>query len=58
MNQMLSNLDIETNGQGFTDITQDINFWIRNKKLRQGILLVFLKHVLLIAHTKKQKKNL
>jgi len=44
MKQMLSNLDIETNGQGFTDITQDINFWIKNRKLKQGILLVFLKH--------------
>ena len=44
MKQMLSSLDIETNGKGFTDITQDINFWIKNKKLKQGILLVFLKH--------------
>ena len=44
MKQMLSSLDIETNGKGFTDITQDINCWIKNKKLKQGILLVFLKH--------------
>jgi len=44
MKQMLSNIDIKTNGQGFTDITQDINFWIKTKKLKQGILLVFLKH--------------
>ena len=42
--QILSNLNFETNGQGFTDITQDINLWIKNKKLKQGILLVFLKH--------------
>ena len=41
---MLSNLDFMTKGQGFTDITQDINLWIKNTKLRQGILLVFLKH--------------
>ena len=44
MKQILSNLDFETNGQGFTDITKDINLWIKNQKLRQGILLVFLKH--------------
>ncbi len=44
MEQMLSNLDFMTKGQGFTDITQDINLWIKNTKLRQGILLVFLKH--------------
>ena len=44
MKQVLSNLDFETNGQGFTDITKDINIWIRSKKLKQGILLVFLKH--------------
>ena len=44
MKQILSNLDFETKGQGFTDITQDINFWIKSKKLKQGILLIFLKH--------------
>ena len=44
MEQILSTLDFETKGQGFTDITQDINQWIKNKKLKQGILLIFLKH--------------
>ena len=44
MKQVLSNLDFKTNGQGFTDITKDINHWISYKKLKQGILLVFLKH--------------
>ncbi len=44
MKQMLSNLIYETKGQGFTDITKDINLWIKNKKLKQGILLLFLKH--------------
>ena len=44
MKQMLSNLDFETKGQGFTDVTQDINNWIKNKKLKQGILIIFLKH--------------
>ena len=41
---MLSNLNFYTNGEGFTDITQDINIWIKDKKLKQGIILVFLKH--------------
>ena len=44
MKQVLSHLDFETNGQGFTDITKDINIWIKNKKLKKGILLIFLKH--------------
>ena len=44
MKQMLSNLDFETKGQGFTDITKDINIWIKNKKLKQGIIIIFLKH--------------
>ena len=44
MKQVLSNLDFETSGQGFTDITKDINRWIKDYKLKQGILLIFLKH--------------
>ena len=44
MKQALSKLDFETNGQGFTDITNEINLWIRNQKLKEGILLLFLKH--------------
>ena len=44
MDQILSTLDFETKGQGFTDITKDINDWIQDKKLQKGILLIFLKH--------------
>ena len=44
MEQILSTLDLETKGQGFTEITKDINNWIQSKKLKKGILLVFLKH--------------
>ena len=44
MEQILSTLDFETNGQGFTDITQEINHWIQCKKLQKGILLIFLNH--------------
>ena len=44
MEQILSTLDFETRGQGFTDITKDINGWIQYKKFQKGILLIFLKH--------------
>ena len=44
MKQVLSNLDFKTNGQGFVDITKDLNLWIQNQKLKKGILLIFLKH--------------
>ena len=44
MKQILSTLDFKTQGQGFTDITKDINHWIQNNKLKKGILLIFLKH--------------
>ena len=44
MNQILSTLDFETNGQGFTDITKNLNLWIKHQKLKKGILLIFLKH--------------
>ena len=44
MEQILSTLDFETKGEGFTDITKDINNWIKYKKLNKGILLIFLKH--------------
>ena len=44
MEQILSTLDFKTKGQGFTDITKDINNWIQYKKFQKGILLIFLKH--------------
>ena len=44
MEQILSTLDFETKGQGFTEITKDINDWIQYKKFQKGILLIFLKH--------------
>jgi secondary thiamine-phosphate synthase enzyme len=44
MEQIFSTLDFKTEGQGFTDITKDINNWIKCKKLQKGILLIFLKH--------------
>ena len=44
MEQILSTLDFETKGQGFTNITKDINDWIQYKKFQKGILLIFLMH--------------
>tara|TARA_Y100001968_G_scaffold255926_1_gene242183 strand:+ start:922 stop:1410 length:489 start_codon:yes stop_codon:yes gene_type:complete len=44
MEQVLSTLDFETKGQGFTEITKDINSWIQKNNLKKGMLLVFLKH--------------
>ena len=44
MEQIVSTLDFKTKGQGFTNITKDINHWIQKKKLKKGILLIFLKH--------------
>ena len=44
MKQIFSNLDFKTKGQGFTNITKDINLWIKDKKLNKGILIIFLKH--------------
>ena len=44
MEQVLSNLDFTTNGQGFIDITQDINLWIKKNKFKTGIVIIFLKH--------------
>ena len=44
MKQISSNLDFDTNGQGFIDITKEINQWVENQKFKEGILLIFLKH--------------
>ena len=44
MEQILSTLNFDTSGQGFTEITKDINNWIQNNNLKKGILLAFLKH--------------
>ena len=44
MKQISSNLNFDTNGQGFIDITKEINLWVENQKFKEGILLIFLKH--------------
>ncbi|WP_320667284.1 secondary thiamine-phosphate synthase enzyme YjbQ [Prochlorococcus sp. MIT 1307] len=44
MKQILSELSIETPGEGFIDITSEINKWIIKNKFHQGILVLFTKH--------------
>ena len=44
MEQVLSELIIETTGEGFIDITSDINNWISSKKIIKGILIIATKH--------------
>ncbi len=44
MKQILSELKIETHGEGFIDITSTINKWIATNKISQGILVLSTKH--------------
>ena len=44
MQQILSTLSIESSGEGFTDITSEVNQWIINNKVIQGILVLSLQH--------------
>ena len=44
MEQIISNLMFKTNGEGFTNITSDIENWIYKQKLNTGILLLSIKH--------------
>ena len=44
MKQVLSTINFNTKGQGFTDITDEINIWIKKTQFKKGILLIFLKH--------------
>jgi len=42
--QITSEIIINTNGEGFTDITFEIENWIKEEKVRTGLLLIFCKH--------------
>ena len=44
MDQIISELQFETLGEGFIDITNEINKWINSKKILQGILVLSTKH--------------
>ena len=44
MDQILDNLIFKTNGEGFKDITSDINLWIKGNCIEQGILVISIQH--------------
>ena len=44
MNQLLSEISIKTQGEGFTDITSNINNWIKDNEINQGIIVISTKH--------------
>ena len=44
MNQAISETKIQTNGQGFIDITKNINEWIHSIGIIKGIIVISLQH--------------
>ncbi len=44
MEQFLSELSLATHGEGFIDITNDINNWIKKNKIQKGIIVITSKH--------------
>ena len=44
MEQLTAELSIRTKGEGFTDITETLNKWIKENKIKQGILVLTSKH--------------
>ena len=44
MEQFISQLSIDTKGEGFTNITEAINRWIQVNKISTGILVITSKH--------------
>ena len=44
MKQFISQLSIQTEGEGFTNITDRINRWIKVNKISDGILVITCQH--------------
>lgn len=44
MEQFISELNFDTNGEGFINITATIKEWIYKNRINKGILILFLKH--------------
>ena len=42
--QLLDELVIQTKGEGFTDLTSDLNEWIKNSEIKQGVLNIIVLH--------------
>ncbi len=44
MKQFIANLSIRTEGEGFTNITNILNQWIKDNQIKQGIIILTSKH--------------
>ncbi|WP_320674294.1 secondary thiamine-phosphate synthase enzyme YjbQ [Prochlorococcus sp. MIT 1341] len=44
MDQVISDLTFNTNGEGFTDLTPKIKYWIAERRIKSGILILSTKH--------------
>ncbi len=44
MRQAHTNLQIQTSGRGFVEITHDVQSWVRGCNIDEGLLTVFLRH--------------
>ena len=44
MKQIISDITLETQGEGFSNITSRINLWLSKEKASKGLLIVFSKH--------------
>ncbi len=44
MEQFRDELVIETEGEGFINITHQINNWIKGRNIREGIVVIMIKH--------------
>tara|TARA_Y100001968_G_scaffold50757_2_gene41566 strand:+ start:876 stop:1334 length:459 start_codon:yes stop_codon:yes gene_type:complete len=42
--QFFSEINFETSGEGFINITSQINKWIASKKINAGIIVISIKH--------------
>ena len=44
MKQQINTINIKTNGQGFYEITQEINKFIQNIKVKNGLITLYISH--------------
>ncbi len=44
MEQFFSTITVKTSGEGFTNITNQINNWVFKNKINEGILIITTKH--------------
>ena len=44
MRQATGRLDVETRGRGLVEVTREIEAWVRETGMREGLLTVFCRH--------------